>query len=110
MPDVAVFTWNRIPVDENGDIANVFPVHPDWTIEILSPEQSQTKVTRNILHCLKYGSQMGWLIDPDEQTVLVFPPGKQPELLEAQQDKLPIPDWSIGFQLTVGDVFGWLRL
>lgn len=53
---------------------------------------------------------MGWLIDPDEQTVLVFPPGKQPELLEAQQDKLPIPDWSIGFQLTVGDVFGWLRL
>jgi Uma2 family endonuclease len=53
VPDVAVFAWERIPVDENGDIANVFAAAPDWTIEILSPDQNQTKVTGNILHCLK---------------------------------------------------------
>ena len=44
----------------------------DWTIEILSPDQSQTKVTKNILHCLKYGTQMGWLIDPEEKSVFVY--------------------------------------
>jgi len=62
VPDVSVFAWNRIPVDETGDIANVFPICPDWTIEILSPDQRPTKVTGNILHCLNHGCQMGWLI------------------------------------------------
>ena len=55
IPDISVFTWNRIPRKENGGIANAFLIAPDWTIEILSPDQSQTKVTKNILHCLKQG-------------------------------------------------------
>jgi Uma2 family endonuclease len=42
--DVAVFIWERIPRNENGGIANIFPLAPDWLIEILSPGQSQTKV------------------------------------------------------------------
>lgn len=74
VPDVAVFAWERIPVDQNGDIANVFAAAPDWTIEILSPDQNQTKVTGNILHCLKHGSSLGWQIDLDERVVLVYPP------------------------------------
>lgn len=82
VPDVAVFAWERIPLDENGDVANVFVAAPDWTIEILSPDQSQTKVTGNILHCLNHGSRLGWLIDPDERSLLVYPPGKQPQLLQ----------------------------
>jgi Uma2 family endonuclease len=41
VPDVSVFTWERIPRDQNGEIANTFLMAPDWTIEILSPDQSQ---------------------------------------------------------------------
>lgn len=108
VPDVAVFAWERIPVDENGDIANVFKAAPDWTIEILSPDQNQTKVTGNILHCLKHGSSLGWLIDPDERVVLVYPPKQQPELL-TQDDVLIVPEL-VKLQLTVADLFGWLRL
>ena len=52
VPDVTVFTWERIPRDDNGAIADSFQAAPDWTIEILSPDQSQTKVIKNILHCL----------------------------------------------------------
>jgi Uma2 family endonuclease len=66
VPDIAVLTPDRIPRDLNGEIANTFSVAPDWSIEILSPEQSHAKVTKNILHCLKHGTQMGWLIDPSE--------------------------------------------
>ncbi|MEH1779353.1 MAG: Uma2 family endonuclease [Nostoc sp.] len=110
VPDVAVFAWERIPIDERGDVANVFKTYPDWTIEILSPEQSQTKVTGNILHCLKHGSRFGWLIDPDERSVLVYPPKQQPELLQEEQEILPVPDLVSGFQLTVGQLFGWLKL
>jgi Uma2 family endonuclease len=110
VPDVAVFAWERIPLDQNGDVANVFQAAPDWTIEILSPDQSQTKVTGNILHCLKHGSRLGWLIDPDIRSVLVYPTGQQPELLQKVGDVLPVPDLVEGLQLTVGDLFGWLRL
>ncbi|TAG97668.1 MAG: Uma2 family endonuclease [Oscillatoriales cyanobacterium] len=63
VPDVTVFTWERIPRKENGGVANVFAIAPDWTIEILSPDQSQTKVTKNILHCIKHGSETGFLSD-----------------------------------------------
>ena len=77
VPHVAVFAWERIPIDENGDIANVFKAAPDWIIEILSPDQSPTKVIGNILHCLKQGCRMGWLIDPDERSLLIYPPGQQ---------------------------------
>lgn len=59
VPDISVFAWDRVPCDRNGEVANVFHLAPDWTIEILSPDQSQTKVTKNILHCLKYETQMG---------------------------------------------------
>jgi Uma2 family endonuclease len=110
VPDVSVFAWNRIPVDDNGDIANVFPIYPDWTIEILSPDQSPTKVTGNILHCLKNGCQMGWLIDPDERSLIIYPLGQQPEVLQEEQEILPVPALVADLQLTVADVFNWLKL
>jgi Uma2 family endonuclease len=110
VPDVSVFAWNRIPVDDNGDIANVFPICPDWTIEILSPDQSPTKVTGNILHCLNNGCQMGWLIDPDERSLLIYPSGQQPEFFQEEQDFLPVLNLVTDLRLTVNDVFSWLKL
>ncbi|MBD2099784.1 Uma2 family endonuclease [Leptolyngbya sp. FACHB-261] len=108
VPDISVFAWNRIPRDENGEIANTFQAAPDWTIEILSPDQSQTKVTKNILHCLKYGTQMGWLIDPAEQTVFVYLPQQLPEAFDEAAVQLPVPSFVGELQLTVGELFGWL--
>lgn len=108
VPDVSVFVWDRIPRDDNGEIANVFRVAPDWTIEILSPDQSQTKVTKNILHCLKYETQMGWLIDPEEQTVFVYLPKQQTEVFDELQEQLPVPSFASELRLTIGDLFGWL--
>ncbi len=108
VPDVTVFTWDRIPRDDNGAIADSFQAAPDWTIEILSPEQSQTRVTKNILHCLNHGTQLGWLIDPQEQSLLVYFQGQQFALLEAKTDVLPVPDFAQAFELTLGELFGWL--
>ncbi len=108
VPDVTVFTWDRIPRDGNGEIADSFQAAPDWTIEILSPDQSQTRVTKNILHCLNNGTQLGWLIDPSEQSVLAYFPSQQPSFLEEDNDVLPIPDFAKDFKLTLGELFGWL--
>lgn len=108
VPDVAVFTWGRIPRDENGEIANVFQAAPDWVIQILSPDQSQTKVIKNILHCLEYETQMGWLIDPEEQSVFVYLRNQQPVVLDEAEALLPVPEFASELKLTVGDLFGWL--
>jgi Uma2 family endonuclease len=108
VPDVSVFVWNRIPRDEDGAIANVFQSAPDWMIEILSPDQSATKVTKKILHSLKYETQMGWLIDPDEQTIFVYQPNQQPEVFDEPEEQLPVPSFASKLLLTVGEVFGWL--
>jgi Uma2 family endonuclease len=105
VPDVSVFAWDRIPIDKNGDIANVFPLYPDWVIEVLSPDQSPTKVTGNILHCLKHGCQIGWLIDPEERSLLIYPFGKQPELLQKVKEVLPVPNIVADLQLIVGNMF-----
>ena len=106
VPDISVFTWNQIPRDQNGEIANTFKIAPNWTIEILSPDQSQTKVTKNILHCLKYGSQLGWLIDPNEKTIFVYFPEQRIEVFDRFESELPVPDFANNLNLTIGELFG----
>ncbi|MEO0455567.1 MAG: Uma2 family endonuclease [Cyanobacteria bacterium P01_A01_bin.114] len=108
VPDIAVFVWTRILRDEKGEIANAFAIAPDWTIEILSPDQSQTKVTKNILHCLKHGTQMGWLIDPAERTVFIYRPKQETEVFDEPDQQLPMPLFFGELSLTVKELFDWL--
>lgn len=108
VPDISVFLWSRIPRKADGGIVNTFAIAPDWTIEILSPNQNQTKVTKNILHCLKHGTQMGWLIDPEERSVLVYLPDQPTMLCDEAVTLLPVPDFAKDLHLTVATLFGWL--
>lgn len=108
VPDVSVFTWDRISRDENGTVANVFSIAPDWAIEILSPDQSQTKATKNLLHCLKHQTQMGWLIDPAERSVFVYLRDRSTEVFDQPEAQLPIPEFAKSFSLTVKNLFDWL--
>ena len=116
VPDVSVFYWERIPVTEAGDIANQFNSFPDWTIEIISPNQKSTKVIDNILHCLEHGSQLSWLIDPDEKSIFVFQTQQTPRVYKADlsnnetpQETLPILD-KIELYLTANKIFSWLQM
>ncbi|MGB7895587.1 MAG: Uma2 family endonuclease [Microcoleus sp.] len=115
VPNLAVFTWERIPRDENGEVANTFAIAPDWTIEILSPDQSQTKVVRNILHSLGHGTKMGWLIDPEEELVFVYfavsealAEDRTIAVFEEPGDRIPVPTFAESFNLTVAEMFSWL--
>ena len=107
VPDIAVFEWSRIPLNANGEIENRFEIVPDWTIEILSPDQNPTRVINNILFCLNHNAKLGWLIDPEEKLVLVFKPQQQPEAKE-NQDILPVLDVLSDLQLSADDLFGLL--
>jgi Uma2 family endonuclease len=103
-----VFRWERIPQTDTGRIANRFELHPDWAIEILSPSQSSTKVLGKLLHCIQNGTELGWLIDPLEESVLVVLPEQRVQLLTGTAI-LPVLS-GINLSLTVADVFGWLSL
>jgi Uma2 family endonuclease len=109
VPDIAVMTWERIPRDENGEVANIFGIAPDWTIDILSPDQQQTKVVRNILHCLSHGTQLGWPIDPAEKLVFAYFADRTIAIFEQTGDRSPVPTFAQAFSLTVGELFGWLE-
>ncbi len=108
VPDVVIFQWNRIPRTEEGRIANRFNTYPDWSIEILSPEQSQIKVLDNLLHCSKYGTELGWLINPEEEVILVIFPEQKVKLCRGE-DVLPVLD-NIDLNLTVNSIFSWLTI
>ena len=108
IPDVAVFQWNRIIFNTKGEVPDNFELAPDWAIEILSPEQKPNKVIGNILHCLSYGCRLGWFLDPDDCSLLQFLPGQQPELLQGSDPLLVLED--IQLELTVSQVFGWLKM
>ncbi len=108
VPGIAVLRWQQIELDSNGEPLDDVLIAPSWTIEILSPKQSSNQVTGNIIHCLKYGCQLGWSIDPDNRSVLVFQPQKQPELFY-QEDSLRVLE-GIELELTVAQIFGWLKM
>ena len=108
VPDVSVFCWDRIPRQANGRVANRFDLQPDWTIEILSPGQSQTKVIRNILHCLDHGTEMGWIIDSKESCLFTYQSNKTPRFFDEPQMALPVPSFADAVKLTVGQLFSWL--
>lgn len=106
VPDVAVFRWERIPFLPSGRIANRFEILPDWAIEIISPEQSQTKVLAKLLYCSQQGTELGWLMIPEEAIILGVFPGQRVELYEGTTE-LPILK-GIELELTVETVFSWL--
>lgn len=107
VPDIAVFEWQRIPLDENGQIVDRFEIVPDWIIEILSPEQSTNRGIRKIVFCLKNGTKLGYLIDAEDQSITVFQPDQLPEVTE-KQEVLPVLDALQNWQITVEDVFNYL--
>jgi Uma2 family endonuclease len=108
VPDVAVFRWARIPRQPSGRVANRFDLHPDWAIEILSPEQSQTKVLEKLLFCSQQGTEIGWLIDPDVESVLTVSADQRVQILS---DDRPLPILNeIPLSVTVEQIFAWLSL
>jgi Uma2 family endonuclease len=110
VPDVAVFRTDRIPRKPDGRVENAFNMPPDWTIEILSPEQSQSKVIRNILHCIEHGTEMGWLLDAEEPCIFVYDAKGTVRVFDQVEAIVPVPEFARAVQLTVGEIFGWLKV
>ncbi|MEL6814925.1 MAG: Uma2 family endonuclease [Cyanobacteria bacterium J06598_3] len=106
VPDVSVFRWSRIPRTSSGRVANRFESYPDWAIEILSPDQSQTRPLEKLLHCAEQGTELGW--DPGTESILTLSSESQIRLFRGTQT-LPVLT-GIALDLSAASVFDWLRL
>lgn len=102
VPDITVIRKERIP-SRNTPVEGA----PNWMIEILSPDQSTTKLIAKIQTCLQEGTELGWLVDPTEQVIMVLWPDTRITLLRSG-DRLPVLQ-NIPLALTVEQVFDWVR-
>jgi len=108
VPDIAVIAWNRIQTNEVGKPEDNFIAAPDWSIEILSPEQKVNRVIDNLLHCLKHGCRLGWMLDPDDYSVLIFAPKQEPNVCRGGCQLQVLEE--IHLELTAEQVFAWLKI
>jgi Uma2 family endonuclease len=108
VPDIAVMRWKNIPFLPNKRVANQVPVAPDWIIEILSPDQSPLRVMNKISSAITNGSELGWLISPAQDFIMVYEGDRFPEKMSGK-DVLPVLD-VLNWQVTVDDVFNLLFL
>lgn len=108
VPDIAVFEWSRIPLLPNGRIANQCGISPDWTIEILSPKQSPNRVIRNIMFSIQNGTKLGWFLDSEDESIMVFQPNQVPEIKQGNEI-LTVLDVLEDWDLSVADIFSCLN-
>ncbi|AFY37692.1 protein of unknown function DUF820 [[Leptolyngbya] sp. PCC 7376] len=108
VPDITVIAFENIQLDDYGEPEDNFTKAPDWSLEILSPNQNVHRVVDNLLHCLKFGTQLGWLIDPGDRSILVFKPNQEPSIFRDEQLLPILPE--ITLELTPQTIFQWLTL
>jgi Uma2 family endonuclease len=109
VPDISVYRWDRIPRDQNGEISDRFEEAPDLAVAIVSPEQSANSLVRRCLWYVANGVRVALLVDPDDSSVIRFRPA-EPTVALRGSERIELDDVLPGFQLTVNELFGALRL
>jgi Uma2 family endonuclease len=101
VPDVTVILKDRLPPDSS-------PVQdaPDWIIEILSPDQSTTKLIAKIQSCLEEGTRLGWLLDSAERVIMVLEVDRPFRMISGEAIVPVLP--GIDLQITAQQIFSWL--
>jgi Uma2 family endonuclease len=109
VPDIAVFRWERIPLDPDGRIADDFLDIPDIAIEILSPGQSMNQLELRCATFVDQGAGAAVLVNPYRESVLAFRPGALPTPLD-RSGVVDLGDVVPGLTLSVADIFDALTL
>ncbi|PZV17331.1 MAG: hypothetical protein DCF20_05700 [Pseudanabaena sp.] len=81
--------------------------YPDWLIEILSPDQSTTKLITKIQACLSECSKLVWLIDSKEEAIMIFLPDLRLRLVRGDEPLIVLDEMSL--KLTPNQIFSCLK-
>jgi Uma2 family endonuclease len=81
-PDASWITkerWGHLTPDEKKKFA---PICPDFVVELRSPSDKKSDVREKMQEYLEQGARLGWSLDPIDQTVEIYRPGKPVEVLK----------------------------
>ncbi len=109
VPDIAIYRWERVPLDSSGRVVNDFTVPPDIVIEIASPEQSVNALTRRCFWYVASGVELALLVDPADESVAVFRSETLPVFWRGN-DRIEIGEILPDFRLTVQELFATLQM
>src|SRR5262249_11220675 len=77
-PDALLYRENRRFTDPNPRYSDD---PPTLVVEVQSPNDRPTKITRRLTQFLTWGTPLAWLLDPEEKTVTVYRPDRAPQVL-----------------------------
>jgi Uma2 family endonuclease len=101
VPDAAFVSAERIPP---GDDRGFVPIAPDLAVEVLSPSNRPTEIARRVALFLQYGTQLVWVVDPDNDTITVHARGDERRRL-GKGDTLDGGTLLSGFALPLAELF-----
>ena len=77
---------------------------PDLAIEVLSPNNTFEEIHGKLVEYFESGCRLAWVINPDEESVLVYRK-PQPEKLLKMTDSLDGEEIVPGFSLAIAELF-----
>jgi Uma2 family endonuclease len=85
VPDVAYYRRDRIPRQDDGELANDALTPPDLAVEICSPEQSIRSQLQRCWDYVRDGVQVALAVHPETRRVWIVQAGQTERELEATQ-------------------------
>ena len=100
-PDISLYLESR----KFKELEKKWPKRlPKLVVEVMSPTDRMGKMLKRIAKFLKKGVAMAWLLEPDDETLTIFLPNKEPIVLERDEEVAQLkllPD----FRCKVADFF-----
>ena len=78
-PDAAWTLKSRISQLDPASRSGFWHLCPDFVIELRSSSDRLRKLAEKMREYLANGAQLGWVIDPDHQSVTIYRPDAEPE-------------------------------
>jgi Uma2 family endonuclease len=90
---------------QDADDTTMIDGAPVLAVEVLSPSDTLEEIDEKVDEYLQAGVALVWLVDPHDQTVLVYRPGAAPRLFTVADELTGEPHLP-GFLVPVSRIFG----
>ena len=103
-PDASWITqerWNSLNATQKRKFA---PICPDFVMELCSPSDRLIEVQSKMQEYLDNGTRLGWLIDPESNSVEIYRPNHPTEIKNAPTSLFG-EDVLLGFELDLQEIW-----
>jgi Uma2 family endonuclease len=99
-PDVSWIERSRWDALTPAQQCEFPPICPDFVLELRSPSDNLRMLQQKMQEYLESGIKLGWLINPEDNQVEIYRPGREVEVLRSAES-LSGEDVLSGFELNV---------